>query len=188
MLKAIISLLLIVSEFGDLTSGKQLELFECNLFLVSEVPLDKVFEFALLELEASSLNELLEFLNLNGVGLLVFYSEEEALKEHVVLLLIGELVGVRGLVRLHKVAEFVLSQILAIGRQTLHDGKQRGLETFLCLLVRLRVHWTTQQVEHEISRTFNGYLAICLEVEEKGAENLKSHPNSTYILVCYTVV
>jgi hypothetical protein len=52
----------------------------------------------------------------------VFYSEEEALKEHVVLLLIGELVGVRGLVRLHKVAEFVLSQILAIGRQTLHDG------------------------------------------------------------------
>ncbi len=51
-------------------------------------------------------------------------SEEQSLEEHVILLLISKFVSVLRLVRLHQVAELILSQVLFVVGETLHDLNQ----------------------------------------------------------------
>lgn len=93
-------------------------------------------------------------------------SEEETLEEHVVLLLVGELVGTLRLVGLHQVAKLVLCEGLLVCAESLHDLNERGSEARLCLFVILGVSWSFQKVHDEVSRSFDWDLSIGLEVEE----------------------
>jgi len=72
----IISLLLVISKFRYLTSSEQFKLLKSNGFFIPEVPLDKVFEFSFLEFKAGPLDQILELLDLNGLSLFMFNSEE----------------------------------------------------------------------------------------------------------------
>ena len=159
-------------KLNYLTSGEHLEFFKCDCLLVSKVPLDQILEFPFFELEPSALNKVLEIFDLDFSRLFMLDSEEQSLQEHIVLLLVSELIVVGRLIGLHEVAKLVLSQVASVRGETLHDRNKRGLETLLCLFVVLGVNWTTQKVDHKVGCTLNRNLAISLEVEQQSTENL----------------
>ena len=55
--------LLLDLHLDTVARGKHLEVVKGDLFLPSEVPLDEVLEFTLLELKSTSLDQTLEFIN-----------------------------------------------------------------------------------------------------------------------------
>lgn len=103
----------------------------------------------------------------------MFDSEEQSFQKHVILLLIGELIGALWLIGLHQIAELILSESFLVSREPLHDLDQRSAEAGLCLFIVFGVRWTLEEVDHKVSCSFNGNFPICLEMEEECTENLK---------------
>jgi hypothetical protein len=98
--------------------------------------------------------------------------EEESLEKHVILLLVGELIGVLRLIGLHQVAKFVFGKVLFVSREALHDLDEGSAESSLCLFIILGVCWSFEQVYHKVSCTLNGDLPVSLEMEQEGSEYL----------------
>ena len=155
-----------------LAGGEHLELLEGDLVLVLEVPLDEVLELAGLELETTPLDQLLEVIRVYRLRLLVLDSVEQSVQEHIVLLLVGELVVGLDLEGLHEVAELVLVEVLLVGRVRRHYVLQRGQEPLLGLLVVLRIHRPLQQIHHEVSCLVDWNNIISLEMEEESPEDV----------------
>lgn len=93
-------------------------------------------------------------------------SEEQPFQKHVILLLIGELIGALRFIGLHQVAELVLCEGLLVCREPLHYLDQRSAEAGLGLFIVFGVGWALEEVDDEVSCSFDGDFAICLEVEE----------------------
>ena len=83
-------LFLCVHHFNAVASRKQFELFKRDGLFSSEVPLDQVLEFSLLEPESTPLYQVFELVHCDGVSLRVLDPIEESFEEHVVLLFVGE--------------------------------------------------------------------------------------------------
>lgn len=108
------SLFLDVLQLDNIPSCKHLKLLQSDGLLVPEVPLDQVFKLALFELEPRALDERLELLDLNLIGLFMFDAEEQSFEEHAILLFIGEFIGVGRLIRLHQVAKLIFIQVFLV--------------------------------------------------------------------------
>lgn len=102
----------------------------------------------------------------------MFDSEKESLEEHVILLLIRELVRVSWLIRLHEIAKLIFRQVASISREPLHYRDKGYLEALLCLFVVFGMNWSFEKVDHKVGCSFNRDLAISFEMEEKSSENL----------------
>ena len=86
---------------NSITRSEHLKLLERNLILVLEVPLDQVLELALLKLETTALNQLLEVIGVDALHLVMLNPIKKSVQKHVVLLLVRELVIRLHLKRLH---------------------------------------------------------------------------------------
>ena len=92
---------------------------------ISEIPFDKVFELSLLKFEPTSFDQVFEVFHVNDIGLLMLYSVKKSIQKHVILLLVGELIIVLDLERLHQLAKLVLVKITCTSRVFFHNFFER---------------------------------------------------------------
>lgn len=139
-----LSLFLRIDHLNAVTGGKQFEFLHRDCFFSSEVPSNKIFKFAFLEIEATTFYQILELTDIDFLSVLVLNAIKEAFQELVVLLLIREFICVISIKGAHELAKFIFIDMIrsTIDSIVTQIGDKWVIESLLGSLVIRRVDGT----------------------------------------------